>query len=215
MVGIAGDDIAHTEATDHIEQQQPDRAAPLNKNVAVELEIENRLRLFDGMDNNRRRFDEDAEIAIHVRDVENDSAGIDLHVFAEPTVQIMLLARKKPENLSTVAELFDLGMELAGVARAAGLEPRNDLVTHFKGLSGEIGGDVFAERNDFTGAFVTELNRAETEGIAFVLVNVSPANSASFDLDENFIISDRRNVHFMNNHLARLFQDGNFAFCGN
>jgi hypothetical protein len=62
---------------------------------------------------------------------------------------------------------------------------------------------------------VTELNRAETEGIAFVLVNVSSANAASFDLDENFIISDRRNVNFTNDHLARLFQNGNSAFCGN
>jgi hypothetical protein len=106
-------------------------------------------------------------------------------------------------------------VEPAGVARLAGFKTGYDLIAHFEGLAGEIGRHVLAERDDFTSAFMTELDRAEAEGIAFVFVDVSSANAAAFDFHEYFIVSDLRHVNFMNHHFTGFFKNRNSAFCGN
>jgi hypothetical protein len=123
----------------------------------------------------------------------------------------MLFAGQKSENFAAVAKLLDFRMELASITLLARLKTGDDLIADFERLAGEVGRNILAERNDFARTFVTELNRAKAEGIAFKFVNVSAANAATFNLDENFIVADFGNRYFMNNHLARLFENRHFA----
>ena len=167
------------------------------------------------MDDDSRRLDEDAEVTIHIGDVEYDAAGVDLHILAEPAVEIVPFAGKETEYLAIVAELHDLGVELARVARAAGLKARHDLVTDLERLAREVGGDVLAESDDFARAFMAELNGADAEGIALVFMHVSAAYAAAFHLDENLVIANGRKVDFDDFHLPRFLENRNLALSWN
>ena len=167
------------------------------------------------MDDDRRRLDEDAEVAVHVAHVEDDAALVDLHVLAEPAVQVVLRTGQETEDLAAVAELRDLRMELARVALAARLETRHDLVADLERLAREVRLHVLAERDDLARALVAELDRAELEGIALVFVDVCAADAAALDLDEDLVRADSGNVNRLQDHLLRRLKHRNLALLRN
>lgn len=208
-VAVARDDVPHAQAAHHRQQQQSDRTAALHKHVAVELEVEDQLGLLHGVDDHGRRLDEDPEVAVHVGDVEHDATGVDLHVLAEPAVEAVVHAGQEAEDLAAVAELLDLGVVLARVAGAAGLEASDDLVADLERLAREVLRHVLAELDDLARALMAELDGAEPEGVALVLVHVGAADAAPLHLHQDLVVTDLRDRKFVNDHLARGFQHGN------
>ena len=214
-IAIARDDVSDAHAANHRQEKKANRTATLNEDVAVELEVEDLLCLFDSVNDNGSRLDKDAQIAIHIGDVKHNAAFVDLHVLAEPTVEVVLRARHKTVNFAAIAKLGDFRSELASVASAAGLKTSDDLVANLKGLACEIGLDVLAERNDLARSFMAELNGAILEGITLVFMHVRAANATTFDLHENFIRADLGDCNFLQHHLARLFKNRHFALFRN
>lgn len=84
----------------------------------------------------------------------------------------------------------------------------DDAVAEGERLAGGIGGDVVTEGDDFAGAFVAEDDGNEAEGVALVFVHVGAADTAAFDLNEDFAFAEGREGEFADFDGLGAEQDG-------
>ena len=96
-------------------------------------------------------------------------------------------------------------MHPADAAFAAAGDGGDDFVADFQRVPLGVHFDVFAEGEDFAGAFVAEHDGRESERVALPFVHVGAAHAAAFDFDEDFVVADRRD---------RVFAHLNFALPG-
>ena len=88
-------DILHTHGAQHRDADQPDRAAALHDDAAVETQDTRRLGALHRMDENGARLDEDSRIQIQVAHVEDRAAAADQNVIGKPAIEMNIVVGEK------------------------------------------------------------------------------------------------------------------------
>ena len=122
-----------------------------------------------------------------------------------------VVIREKAVDAAVFAEVRAGRGIPAGIAVAARNHAGHDLVAELDRDAGGVLRDIFAELDDLAGTFMAEDDRAEVERVALVLMPVGTADAAPFDLDQHFIIADRRNRELPHFEFARSDQNGSFG----
>ena len=169
------------------------------------------------MNNNRGRLNKGTKIYIHIAYVENNTARINLYVFAEPAVEVLVccFTGHKTENLAAGAKVNVFGLVLAGIANSAGFKTGNDFISYCKGLSVKVLCNVLTNLNYSTCSLVSEFNGNITEWVALVLMYVSSADTCLLDLYKNLIVTNFRNGKFKNLNLSFASENGNSCLLWN
>ena len=201
---VDGDDVIDTRSTQHAKHHQADRAAALQKNLAVELEQTGGLAADEGMHANGGKLQQHSFLNIKAVDVEVGCAGaVNQQVIGEPAVEVMLaVVRDEAEDALLIAEVGVARMIAADSAFAALGDGGDDFIADLQRFACGIALDVLADGNNLAGAFVAENDRNVTERVALPLVNIGSADAAALDADENLIVADLGDGVFLDFNLA-------------
>ena len=131
----------------------------------------------------------DKHSLVNAHAVNNEDRGVltNENVLSKPTVVVMVsIVFNKTVNAETCAEVGEIGIAFAIIAFAAKKNGGNNLVANLAGVALSINGNAFADSYNFTGSFVSKNNFLVAERVITIFVNVSSADTATLNLNENF-----------------------------
>ena len=213
-VAVDSNDIFNTHRAENSDTDQTDRTAALNDNAGVEAENTGGLCAFDSVDQNGCRFDQNTGFEIELGNVEDRGAAADENVVRKPAVEVNVVIGKQTVNICA-ADILLVEVEHRDVGVVLEDHTGDNLIADAEGLASGVELDILTDLDDFTGAFVTECNGNQTEGVALEFVCVGTADTAAFNFDEDVIVADFGHRVFLDNELFRFNQHGNVRLCGN